>query len=64
MNIPAPEPLDPLLTPEDVAALLRLSVGTVYNWASQRKIQSEKVGRHLRFRRSVVEAAIKTREAV
>ena len=40
---------DELLTPEEVAHLLKVPKATVYKWVHQRKIPHVKVGRHLRF---------------
>ena len=49
------------LTAEEVAALFRWRVATVYLYASQRKLPSVKVGRSLRFRRRDLERLIEER---
>ena len=41
--------VDELLTPEEVAKLLKVPRGTIYKWVHQRKIPHLKVGKHLRF---------------
>jgi excisionase family DNA binding protein len=46
--------LDPLLTPRELAALLRVSEGTVRTWAYRRRIPSQKVGDRLRFSAAAV----------
>lgn len=38
-----------LLTVKELANYFKVSVGTVYYWANQRKIPVLKAGRHLRF---------------
>lgn len=43
-----------LLTVEEVAALLRVEVATIYVWTSKRKIPFRKVGGRLRFDRDEV----------
>jgi excisionase family DNA binding protein len=48
---------DELLSPDDLAALLKVPVKTVYNWRSEGKgPKGIKVGKYVRFRRSDVEA--------
>jgi len=53
---------DEYLTPDGLAALLHVPVGTVYGWnykgVGPRKTH---VGRHVRYRRSDVEAWIESR---
>lgn len=61
MIVPTPEPL---LTPEETAAILRLAVGTIYNLASQRRIDSVKCGRRLRFTRAGIAKFQQVREAI
>lgn len=43
-EIQLPDPLPKFLKVKEVAALLRLSPRTVYDWVSQRKIPFRKVG--------------------
>lgn len=50
----AVDPTPQLLTVEEVAALLRVQVSTIYVWTSKRKIPFRKVGGRLRFDRSDV----------
>lgn len=48
---------EPLMTPEEVAGLLRVPKQTIYTWRYHAKgPRAIVVGRHLRFRRSDVEA--------
>ena len=42
---------EPILTPEEAATLLRISIKTLYRWASTGKVPSLKFGGALRFRR-------------
>lgn len=46
---------DLLLTPDELAALLRVSVRTVRRWIYERKIESIRVGGLVRIRQSVVD---------
>lgn len=49
--------LDVLLTPEEVSELLHIPKKTLYQWSySHTGPKTLKVGRHLRYRRSDVEA--------
>jgi excisionase family DNA binding protein len=41
--------MDPLLTPRELAALLRVNEGTLRNWAYRRRIPCQKVGGRLLF---------------
>lgn len=59
MNTPS-NATDRLFTAEEVAEYLRVSVGTVYNWVSQRSIPFEKVGSATRFRLSTIDQWIKS----
>ena len=50
---------EPLLAPEDVAAILGVPVGTLYQWRYQRKgPRALRVGRHLRYRQRDIEEFI------
>lgn len=51
----APNPVSTLLTIDELAAELRVSKGTLYNWVYQRKIPYVKVGRLVRFERSAID---------
>jgi len=51
--------LEPFLTVEEAAALLRVKRNTLYTWAYRRQIPSQKVGKALRFRREDLEAWLK-----
>ena len=48
--------MEPLLTIQEAAGLLRVKKSTLYTWAYRRQIPSQKVGRSLRFRREDLEA--------
>jgi len=50
------EPMDALMTIEEVASYLRLSKDTVYRMAQAGKIPASKVGQQWRFRREDVDA--------
>lgn len=55
---------DPLLTPKEVAALLQVPVATIYTWRYQSiGPPGVRLGKHLRFRRSEVEAWIESQKA-
>jgi excisionase family DNA binding protein len=51
--------LDELMTAQEVAALFRLRLSTVEGYARRGLLPSLKVGRHRRFLRSQVEAALR-----
>ena len=51
--------MDPLLTIDEAAQLLRVGRSTLYTWAYRRQIPSQKVGKSLRFRREDLEAWLK-----
>ena len=57
--------LTPLLTASEVGRLLHVAVGTVRNWAYQRRLPSTKVNGALRFRPADIQAVIErgTRES-
>ncbi|WP_433054216.1 helix-turn-helix transcriptional regulator [Dactylosporangium sp. CS-033363] len=49
---------------DEVAALLRVPKGTLYQWRSHRKgPRARKVGRHLRYDRADVQAWFRDQEA-
>ena len=48
--------MEPLLTVEEAAKLLRVKKQTLYTWAYRRQIPSQKVGKALRFRQKDLEA--------
>jgi len=54
--------MEPLLTPQEVADLLRLRLATLYSWVQRSKIPYLKVGSLLRFRRSDILARLEARE--
>ena len=54
--------MEPLLTPQEVADLLRLRLATLYAWVRRDKIPYLKVGSLLRFRRSDILARLEARE--
>ena len=58
---PSQVPPSEYLTADEVAALYRWRVSTVYQYASQRVLPSVKVGRSLRFRRQDLERLVKER---
>lgn len=53
---------DQLMTAQEVAALLNLSPKTVYRWGDEGILPRIKMGRNVRFRRSVVEDFIREHE--
>jgi excisionase family DNA binding protein len=50
--------LKPLLTASEVARVLHVAVGTVRNWAYQRRLPSTKVNGILRFRPADIQGVI------
>lgn len=52
---------EPLMTPEEVAAHLKVSEGTVGQWVKAGRIPVVKVGRLNRFRRSDIDAWVDER---
>lgn len=50
--------LDELMTADDVAAILRMRVSTIEDYARRGVLPSIKVGRHRRFLRSQIARAI------
>jgi excisionase family DNA binding protein len=58
-----PRPVDELLTLDEVAAYLKLPVATLRKWRVEgRGPAAFRLGKHLRYRRSTVEAFIKEQE--
>lgn len=55
---PAGATLDELMTAEQVAALLMLPISTVKDYARRGVLPSIKLGKHRRFVRSAVQAAL------
>ena len=49
---------EPLLTADQVASLLSIKRSTVYELARTGQLPSIKIGRHLRFTRAMLEAAL------
>ena len=54
-NIPT---LEPLLTPEEVAKLLKLPKTTIYEHARTGALTCVRIGRRVRFRRREIEALL------
>ena len=46
---------DPVMTIDDLAKYLKLSTSTLYKLCAEGKIPGQKVGRHWRFHREVVD---------
>ena len=51
---------DELMKPQEVAQLLEVPVSTVLHWGRTGTLPRHKLGRHVRFVRSEVEAAIRS----
>ncbi len=47
--------MENLLTPQEMADVLGVAVSTIYQWTHQEYIPHIKIGRFVRFRKSVVE---------
>jgi excisionase family DNA binding protein len=57
MDISKPEPIEPLLTLDDVVAYLGIPKNTLYRWRVDGEgPRAMKIGKHLRYRRSELEA--------
>ena len=57
-----PEPEEPLLTPDELAAFLRVPVATIQSWRTKRTgPRGYRVGKHVRYRRADVEAWLERR---
>ncbi len=46
---------DPVMTIGDLAKYLKFSVSTLYKLCAEGKVPGQKVGRHRRFRREVID---------
>lgn len=58
-----PHQVERLLTPDEVAEILGVPKATLYRWRYHREgPESMRIGRHLRYRASAVEAFISERE--
>ena len=51
--------LDPLLTPSDVAQILRIKVSTVYAWSAHGRLPSVRVNGRVRFDSAVLQDFIR-----
>lgn len=56
MKTSTPSPLEPLLTVEDLATILRKSPDAVRKMAERRQVPHMRIGRNLRFAPSVIHA--------
>jgi excisionase family DNA binding protein len=57
MDISKPEPIEPLLTLDDVVAYLGIPKNTLYRWRVDGEgPRAMKIGKHLRYRRTELEA--------
>lgn len=56
----APPPVDPFLTPAEIAKALRVGKMTIYRLLNQGVIQSTRVGHQFRVRRSAVDRYLRT----
>lgn len=57
MDTSKPEPIEPLLTLDDVVAYLGIPKNTLYRWRVDGEgPRAMKIGKHLRYRRSELEA--------
>jgi len=54
--------IEALLTVHEVADLLRIAPGTLYNWAYRRRIPAQKVGGRLLFSPSALRRWLRERE--
>jgi excisionase family DNA binding protein len=52
-----------VLTIEELAAYLKISKSTLYKLVRERKIPSQKVGRHWRFRKGAIDHWLEDRRA-
>lgn len=57
----AEKPAD-VLTIDELSAYLRISKSTLYKLVRQRKIPSQKIGRHWRFHRLAIDGWLANRE--
>ena len=47
---------DEVMTIDDLATYLKLSTSTLYKLCGEGKVPGQKIGRHLRFHRGVIDA--------
>lgn len=63
----SPEPpgsLDPLLTPEDLSAIVVIPLATIHQWSHRGGgPPALKIGRHLRYRRSDVDRWLESKRS-
>jgi len=64
MPIASGDTIAPIMTVQEVAAYLRLSMATVYKLAQARKIPATKIGRTWRFSRQLVDEWVRQQAAV
>lgn len=50
---------DRLLKPTEAARVLGIARTTIYEWAAERRIETVRIGRALRFRESVLQKMIR-----
>lgn len=55
---------NPLITAEEIAALLKVSPKSIYRWASEGRLPAFREGRLIRFLESDVEVFVRNRIAV
>jgi excisionase family DNA binding protein len=53
---------DKVLTIDDLAAYLKLSKSTVYKLCAEGKVPGNKIGRHWRFHRDVIDGWLKNKQ--
>lgn len=51
---------DRLLTPIETARILGVARATIYEWAAERRIETVRLGKTLRFRESTIQRMIRT----
>ncbi|MCP4568816.1 MAG: helix-turn-helix domain-containing protein [FCB group bacterium] len=54
--------MENLLTPQEMTDVLGIAVSTIYQWTHQEYIPHIKIGKFVRFRKSVVEKWLEKRE--
>jgi len=53
------KPPDSVMTIQELSRYLKISTSTLYKLAQERKLPSQKVGRHWRFHKDAVDAWLK-----